>query len=93
MTDPNTSVLRLRVAARNANLSRVAKVVDDVSCAIGLNIRVPHLEGEKVFGPAKRKLDLPPGDASDSHWHDRVNYNIPKLSTRTSPFQCQSTLS
>ena len=92
-TGPNTSVLRLRVAAQNANPSRVAKVVDDVSCAAGLNTRVPHLEGEKVFGSAKRKLNLLPGDASYSHRHDHVNYSIPKLSRTTSPFQCRSAVS
>ena len=92
-TGPNTSVLRLRVAARIANPSRVAKAVDDVSCAASLNTRVPHLEGEKVFGSTKRKLDLPPGDASDSYWHDCVNYSIPKLSRTTSPFQYRSALS
>ena len=92
-TSPSTSILRLRVAARIANPSRVAKAVEDVSCATDLNTRVPHLEGEKVFGSAKQKLDLPPGDASDSHWHDRVNYNIPKLSRTASPFQCRSALS
>ena len=92
-TGPSTSVLRLRVAARNANPSRIVKVVDDVSCATSLNTRVPHLEGEKVFGSAKRKLDLPPGDASDSYRHDRINYSIPKLSKIASPFQCQNALS
>ena len=92
-TSPSTSVLRLRVAARIANPSRVAKAVEDVSCAVGLNTRVPHLEGEKVFGSAKRKLELPPGDASDSHRYDRVNYSIPKLSKTASPFQCRSALS
>ena len=92
-TGPSTSVLRLRVAARIANPSRVAKAVEDVSCAAGLNTRVPHLDGERVFGSAKQKLDLLPGDASNSHRHDRVNYNIPKLSRTASPFQCRSALS
>ena len=45
----------------------------------GLNTRVPHLEGETIFGTAKRKLDLPPGDDSDSHRHNRVNFAIPKV--------------
>ena len=71
----------------------MAKAVEDVSCATGLNTRVPHLEGEKVFGFAKQKLDLPPRDASDSHRRDCVNYSIPKLSRTASPFQCRSALS
>ena len=92
-TGLSSSVLRLRVAAQNANPSRVAKLVDDVSCVAGLNTRVPHLEGEKVFGSANRKLDLPPRDANDFHRHDCVNYSIPKLSKTTSPFQCRNALS
>ena len=36
-TGPSNLVLRLRLAAQNANPSRVAKLVDDVSCATGLN--------------------------------------------------------
>jgi hypothetical protein len=43
------------------------------------NSRVLHLEGESIFGSAKRKLDLPPGNESDSHRHDRVNLLFPKL--------------
>ena len=89
---PNSSVLRLWLAAWNANLSRVAKLVDDVSCAVDLNTRILHLEREKVFGSAKHKLDLPPGDAGDSHHYDRVNYSVPKLSKRASPNQCRNAL-
>ena len=71
---------------------RFAKAVDDVSGVARLNTRVLHLEGEKMFGSAKRKLDLPPGDESDSHRHDRINYSVPKLSKRASPSQCRSAL-
>ena len=53
----------------------------------GLNTRVPHLEEETIFGSAKRKLDLPPRDDSDSHHHDQVNYSIPNLSKGVSPSQ------
>jgi len=27
----------------------------------------PHLEGEEIFGSTKRKLDVPIGNARDSH--------------------------
>ena len=50
-----------------------------------MNTRVPHFEGEKVFGSTKQKLDLPLGDESDSHKHDRINYSIPKLGKGLSP--------
>ena len=41
----------------------------DTFAEAGLDTRVPHLEGETIFGFAKRKLDLPPGDDSDSYRH------------------------
>ena len=92
-TGPSSSVLRLRLASQSGNPSRVAKAVDDISVVSGSNTRVPHLDGEKVFGSAKRKLDLPPGDDSDSHHHDRVNYSVPKLSKGASATQCWNGLS
>ena len=70
---PNNSMLRLWLAAQNANPLRVAKLVDDVSCITGLNTRVSHLEGKKVFESANRKLDLSPEDESGCHRHNCVN--------------------
>lgn len=76
---PCRNVLKLRAATRNGNPVKVAQIVGQISVDAGLNSRVPHLEGESIFGSAKRKLDLPPGDDDDSHRHDRVNFSIPKL--------------
>jgi hypothetical protein len=73
-TGPNRSVLRLRSATRSGDPSKIARVVGELSADAGLNSRVSHLEGERIFGFAKRKLDLPPGDESVSHRHDRVNF-------------------
>ena len=78
-------MLKLQLASRISNPSKIAKLVDDVSDVAGLNTHVPHLEGERVFGSAKRKLDLPPGDKTDSHRHNRVNYSVSKLSKKGSP--------
>ena len=86
-------MLRLRLASQSGNPLKVAKAVDDISGVFRLNTRVPYFEGEKVFGSAKRKLDLPPGDKSDSHRHDRINYSVSKLSKRASPSQCRNALS
>ena len=71
--------------ARAGNSRRMVKLLDHVAVEAGLNTRVPHLEGETIFGSAKHKLDLPPGDDNDSHRHDRVNYSIPNLDKRVSP--------
>jgi hypothetical protein len=45
--------------------------------------RIPHLEGEEIFGSTKRKLDLPPGDDGDSHRPDKVNFSQPRVQTRS----------
>jgi hypothetical protein len=45
--------------------------------------RIPHLEGEEIFGSTKRKLDLPPGNDGDSHRPDKVNFSQPRVQTRS----------
>ena len=59
------------------------KLLNNIAAEAGLDTRVPHLEGETIFGSAKRKLDLPPGDDSDSHCHDRINYSVPRVGKGT----------
>ena len=81
-TGPSASVLKLRLASHSGYPSRVAKLVDEIFGDVGLNTRLPHLEGERVFGFAKRKLDLPPRDDGNSHRHDHVNFSVPKLLKR-----------
>jgi hypothetical protein len=45
--------------------------------------RIPHLEGEEIFGSTKRKLDLPPCDDGNSHRPDKVNFSQPLVQTRS----------
>ena len=73
---PSKSELELRLMLRKGNSKRIVKLL---AVEVGLNTRVPHLEGETTFGTVKRKLDLPPGDDSDSHRHDHVNFYVPKV--------------
>ena len=89
-TGPSRSELQLRLAARNGNNRRVVKLMKEVTTVAGVNTRIPHLEGDTIFGSTKRKLNLPPGDDSDSHYHDRVNFSLPKLGKGMSPTQAQS---
>jgi hypothetical protein len=67
-----------------------------------LNSRIPHLEGKSIFGSAKRKLNLPPGDESDSHCYDHMIYTLLKIRrnmiqgqsrVRTSPLETTRVLS
>jgi len=48
-----------------------------------VGIRVPHLEGEEIIGSMKKKLDVPIGDARDSHRLDKVNFSQPHVQTRS----------
>ena len=91
-TGPSRSELQLRLAARNGNTSRVVKLMEEVTTVANVNTRIPHLEGDTIFGSTKRKLNLPPGDDSDSHRHDRVNFSIPKLGMGMSPAQARSSV-
>ena len=63
------------------------KHLDNIAAEAGLDTRVPYLEGETIFGSAKRKLDLPPSDDSNSHRHDRINYSVPRVGKEISPSQ------
>ena len=88
--EPNTLVLKLRLVSRSENPLKVARLVDEISSDVGVNTRVSHLEGEKVFGSANRKLDLPPRDDNNSHHHDHENFSVPKLLKIASPGQCHT---
>ena len=91
-TGPSRSELQLRLASRKANSKRVVKLLEQVTAEAGVNTRIPHLERETIFESTKRKLDLPPGDDSDSHRHDRVNFTVPKIGRGMSPSQSRSIL-
>ena len=69
------------------------KLLEKVMGEAGVNTRVPHLEGETIFGTAKRKLNLLLGDESDLHCHDQVNYYIPMVGRRMSPAHTWNELS
>jgi hypothetical protein len=78
-TGPDRKVLKLWSTTRSGDPKRIAQAISDLSSDVGLNSRIPHLEGESIFGSVKKKIDLPPGDDSDSHRHDRVKFSTPKL--------------
>ena len=89
-TSPSRNELQLSLASRKANSKRVVKLLEQVTAEAGVNTRIPHLEGETILGSTKRKLDLPPGDDSDSHSHDRVNFTLLKIGRGISPSQSRS---
>jgi hypothetical protein len=86
-TGPDQSVLRLQSTSHSGDPKKIAQAIRELSANAGLNPRIPHLEGESIFGSAKRKLDLPPGDESDSHRRDWVKFTLPKVSRNVTPGQ------
>ena len=59
--------------------------LEQVTVEADVNTRIPHLEGETIFGSMKRKLYLFPRGDSNSHRHDRVNFIVLKISKEMLP--------
>jgi hypothetical protein len=80
---PSKQELKLRAATRSKDPKKIAEALNTLPGAEGLGSRIPHLEGEEIFGSTKRKLDVPIGDAGDSHRPDKVNFSQPRVRTRS----------
>jgi hypothetical protein len=80
---PSKGELKLRAATRSRDPKKIAEALNTLPGAEGFGNRVPHLEGEEIFGSTKRKLDVPIGDAGDSHRPDKVNFSQPRVRTRS----------
>jgi hypothetical protein len=78
-TGPSKQELKLRAARRSVD----PKKIEELPGVEVATTRIPHLEGEEIFGSTKRKLDLPPGDDGDSHRPDKVNFSQPRVQTRS----------
>ena len=87
---PSKGELRLQAARRSGDPKKIAKALNTLSGAEGVGTRIPHLEGEETFGSMKRKLDVPIGDARDSHRPDKINFFQPCVRTRSTPSVSQS---
>jgi hypothetical protein len=53
---------------------QIATMVPNYTSSFGLSIRILHLESDKMFGLAKRKVDFPSKLGAYSHWHDQLNF-------------------
>ena len=80
----------MHLATRKGNSKRVVKLLEEVIGEVGVNKRIPYLEGDTIFDSTKRKLNLPCCDDSNSHRHDRVNFTIPKFGKEVSAAQSWS---
>ena len=80
---PSKGELKLRAARRSGCPKKIAEALNSLLEAHGMGSHVPHLEGEEIFGSTKRRLDVPIGDAGDSHRPDKVNFSQPRVRTRS----------
>ena len=87
---PSKGELRLQAARRSRDPKKIAEALNTLRGAEGVGTRIPHLEGEETFGSTKRKLDVPIGDARDSHRPDKINFSQPRVRTRSTPSISQS---
>jgi hypothetical protein len=82
-TGPSKQELRLRAAKHSGDPKKIEEALSQLPGVEVATTRIPHLEGEEIFGSTKRKLDLPPSDDGDSHRPDKVNFSQPRVQTRS----------
>jgi hypothetical protein len=82
-TSASKQELKLRAARRNGDPKKIEEALSQLPGVEVATTRIPHLEGEEIFGSTKWKLDLPPGDDGDSHRPDKVNFSQPRVQTRS----------
>ena len=84
-SSPSKGELRLRAARRSGDPKKIVEALNTLPGAMGVGTRIPHLEGEETFGSTERKLDVPIGNAGDSHRPDKINFSQPRVRTRSTP--------
>jgi hypothetical protein len=82
-TGPLKQELKLRAASCSGDPKKIEEALSHLPGVEVATTRIPHLEGEEIFGSTKRKLDLPLGDDGDSHRPDKVNFSQPQVQTRS----------
>jgi hypothetical protein len=78
-TGPSKQELKLRAARCSGDPKKIEEAFNQLPEVEVATTRIPHLEGKEIFGSMKRKLDLPPGDAGNSHRPDKVNFSQPQV--------------
>ena len=74
-TGPSKQELKLRAARYSGDPKKIEKALNQLPEVEVATTRIPHLEGEEIFGTMKQKQDLPPGDDGDSHRPNKINFS------------------
>jgi hypothetical protein len=77
--------LHVHKASQFGDPVEIAIAVAKYTSSSSLSTRIPHLEGEEMFGSTKHKVDLPLGLKAESHRHDQVNFSHSKVANATIP--------
>jgi hypothetical protein len=64
----------------------MANAITKYTNKISFITKIPHLEGQEVFGSTKWKADVTLGSEADSHMHDCVNFSWPIVNATSSGF-------
>jgi len=72
---PSKGELKLRVVRRSGCPKKIVEALNKLTGVEGVGTKVPHLQGDKIFGSMKRNLDIPIGDVGDSHRLDKINFS------------------
>jgi hypothetical protein len=83
---PGRDELRLRQVSQYGDPSQMANVITKYTNGSSFTIKIPHLEGQEVFGSTKQTMDITPGLKGNSHRHDHVNFFRSRINTMSSGF-------
>ena len=86
-TGPSRQDLKLKRAIASMDGKKITDALCSMPGVEELCTRIPHLEGEEVFGSTKRKLDVPIGSEADSHRPDKVNFSHPRVQLRSATIE------
>jgi hypothetical protein len=82
-TGPSKQELKLMTARRSGDPKKIEEALSQLPGVEVAMTRIPHLEGEEIFGSTKHKLHLPPCDDGDSHRPEKVNFSQPRVQIRS----------
>ena len=76
---PSHQDLKLKRVVASMDSKRIHDALCSMPGAEEVCTRIPHLEGEEVFGSMKRKADVSIGSEGDSHRPNKVNFSHPRV--------------
>ncbi len=83
---PVRDELRLWQTNQSSDPSQMANAIIKYIGGSSFTTRIPHLEGQEVFGSTKQRVNIASRSEGDSHKHDHVNFSRPRIKAMSSGF-------